>query len=256
MVEGWEYPDTTCIDGGDIYTGSITANKIAAHTITADKITTDWLTALHIRTASSGSRCEMDSNGFRIYGSSETFYDSGGTYRGVIWGYGSIPALMIDGSQGLQLDAQYGWLKGHGYSGIELNSDGVLKLNSSGIWCNNFIKPTIDAVYNLGDSAYRWSTLYLKTLNMETSGATARIYGLAYHHLNSWEEEDDLQIVKNMKPDKDKQHIDINSVHKGLLDKEGWYDLGSTIGLLFGAVKKLSERLDIIEDNIKVDKIE
>lgn len=40
LVSNWT-TNTTWIDGGKIYTGSITANKIAANTITADKIATD-----------------------------------------------------------------------------------------------------------------------------------------------------------------------------------------------------------------------
>lgn len=44
LVSNWT-TNTTWIDGGKIYTGSITADKIAANSITADKIATDAITA-------------------------------------------------------------------------------------------------------------------------------------------------------------------------------------------------------------------
>lgn len=37
-ISGWRYAATTYIDGGDIYTGTITANSIAADTITLNKL--------------------------------------------------------------------------------------------------------------------------------------------------------------------------------------------------------------------------
>jgi phage minor structural protein len=45
LVEGWKYPSTTLIDGGNIYTGTITANQIASRTITANEIATGTITA-------------------------------------------------------------------------------------------------------------------------------------------------------------------------------------------------------------------
>jgi phage minor structural protein len=45
-LDEWKYPtDTTKIDGGQIYTGSVTAKQIAAHTITSSHIDTAGLTA-------------------------------------------------------------------------------------------------------------------------------------------------------------------------------------------------------------------
>jgi phage minor structural protein len=41
----WQFEDTTYIDGGRIYTNSITANEIAAGTITADLLDVNYLTA-------------------------------------------------------------------------------------------------------------------------------------------------------------------------------------------------------------------
>lgn len=46
LTEGWKYPGTTYIDGGDIYTNSITANQIASKTITANEINVSSLSAL------------------------------------------------------------------------------------------------------------------------------------------------------------------------------------------------------------------
>jgi len=37
IISGWRYGSTTYINGGNIYTGTVTANEIAANTITADK---------------------------------------------------------------------------------------------------------------------------------------------------------------------------------------------------------------------------
>lgn len=45
LVDGWKYSNTTYIDGGDIYTGTVTANQIASRTITANKIASGTLTA-------------------------------------------------------------------------------------------------------------------------------------------------------------------------------------------------------------------
>lgn len=44
LVEGWKYADTTFINGGDIYTGTVTANQIASKTITANEIKSGTLT--------------------------------------------------------------------------------------------------------------------------------------------------------------------------------------------------------------------
>jgi len=44
IISGWRYGATTYINGGDIYTGTITASQIAAGTITANEISTGTLT--------------------------------------------------------------------------------------------------------------------------------------------------------------------------------------------------------------------
>lgn len=48
-VDDWSY-DSTSIDGGKIYTGTITADKIASNSITSDKITSNSITAEKIVT--------------------------------------------------------------------------------------------------------------------------------------------------------------------------------------------------------------
>lgn len=44
----WAYPNTTYIDGGNIYTNTVTANQIAANTITANEIASNAIRARHI----------------------------------------------------------------------------------------------------------------------------------------------------------------------------------------------------------------
>lgn len=52
LVDGWKYPGTTYIDGGDIYTNSVTANQIASRTILANNIKAGEITANEIKTGS------------------------------------------------------------------------------------------------------------------------------------------------------------------------------------------------------------
>lgn len=94
VVEGWRYSTTTYIDGGDIYTGTITADKIASRTITADKIatgtitaneiTSDWITGKKFRTSSSYPMITFDSSEIAGYNSSGTkqFYINASDGRG------------------------------------------------------------------------------------------------------------------------------------------------------------------------------
>ena len=44
-IKLWQYADTTFIDGGNLYTNTVTANKIAAGAITAEKIAANSITA-------------------------------------------------------------------------------------------------------------------------------------------------------------------------------------------------------------------
>ena len=62
LVSNWT-TNTTWIDGGKIYTGSITADKIAANSITADKIATDAITAGKIATDAIKSHNYISSGG-------------------------------------------------------------------------------------------------------------------------------------------------------------------------------------------------
>lgn len=48
FTDVWKYPNTTYINGGSIYTGSITANQISAGAITADKISANSIDATKI----------------------------------------------------------------------------------------------------------------------------------------------------------------------------------------------------------------
>jgi uncharacterized protein YjbI with pentapeptide repeats len=45
LTDGWLYPDTTYIDGGNLYTGTVTANSIASKTITANEIKAGTITS-------------------------------------------------------------------------------------------------------------------------------------------------------------------------------------------------------------------
>lgn len=62
LVSNWT-TNTTWIDGGKIYTGSITADKIAANSITADKIAANSITADKIATDAIKSRNYISSGG-------------------------------------------------------------------------------------------------------------------------------------------------------------------------------------------------
>lgn len=68
----WKYPDTTEIDGGKIYTNSITANQIQVDSLSA--ISANMGTFIGGNAGS--DRVEIDNNGIRVY-------DAAGTLRGV-----------------------------------------------------------------------------------------------------------------------------------------------------------------------------
>lgn len=63
LVSNWT-TNTTWIDGGKIYTGSITADKIAANSITADKIATDAIRSKNYVANSTGSFLNLKDGSF------------------------------------------------------------------------------------------------------------------------------------------------------------------------------------------------
>jgi len=107
LVKNWAHPsDQTKINGGQIYTQSITTDQIAANAVHASQIYTAKLSALSanlgqviagdivgvdIRTATSGQRVAMDSNGLRLETGATTFTygDSSHTYGDSTRKYGS-----------------------------------------------------------------------------------------------------------------------------------------------------------------------
>ena len=109
VATGWAYSgDSTYINGGTIYTGTIVANSIAATTITADKmnvstlssisanigtITAGTITGTTIRTAATGQRVQMDSDGLFLYdsGGNKTF----GAFLDYFSGEGDIGDVLI-----------------------------------------------------------------------------------------------------------------------------------------------------------------
>lgn len=64
----WRFPNSTYIDGGKIYTGSITANQIAAGTITANQIAAGSITSDRLRIGeTTGARTEISHNLIKVY---------------------------------------------------------------------------------------------------------------------------------------------------------------------------------------------
>jgi len=179
----------------------------------------------------------------------------------------------------------------------------------STIWImdDTAFRPSTDNAYDLGSSSYRIRDFYLygqATLNCQgafypflfvkdVDGAdpclrsTAAMYGtigdptnylfricscyVFYKYLSSFEALDDVAILKQMKPKREKrlkgnkkveveeEVIDLNTVHPALKDETGeLVDLGALTGFLIGVCKKLVDRIEKLEAeiaNIKRERI-
>jgi len=168
----WAHPDdVTRIDGGQIYTGSITSEQITA----------DWITGKKFRTSDSFPRIEFDSNqiaGFASDGTKQFYIQSsdGKAYAGgVVLDASGITAggghVVIDGNgitvYGEKLmfkDLQTLELSGQVYgSGPAL----ILKSGTNG---NIVLRPSLDVVvegnlepsgtWNLGSSTSKWNEVH------------------------------------------------------------------------------------------------
>jgi len=84
--------DQTKIDGGEIYTDTVTATQINVATLSAisadiGTVTSGTITGATIQTsASANTGVKMSTNSINIYGNSLKFYSTGGVLQSSIWG--------------------------------------------------------------------------------------------------------------------------------------------------------------------------
>lgn len=89
-VEGWKHAsDVTKIDGGDIYTNSITATQIAAGTITATEISGDQLDVVATKTGTLNvdEYITVGITNIKIDGTNKRIIVNDGTYDRILIGY-------------------------------------------------------------------------------------------------------------------------------------------------------------------------
>ena len=125
--------DKTMINGGKIYTGSVTADKIAANAITADKIAVDAIKSKNYVANSAGSFLNLSNGSFDSkylkWDSSGKITSTGGTIGGITINNGNLTASAINQYH------KFGWITEEGSGDLiyrkdtaEFSSSGVIKL--------------------------------------------------------------------------------------------------------------------------------
>ena len=125
--------DKTMINGGKIYTGSVTADKIAANAITADKIAVDAIKSKNYVANSVGSFLNLSNGSFDSkylkWDSSGKITSTGGTIGGITINNGNLTASAINQYH------KFGWITEEGSGDLiyrkdtaEFSSSGVIKL--------------------------------------------------------------------------------------------------------------------------------
>lgn len=123
----------TMINGGKIYTGSVTAEKIAANAITADKIAVDAIKSKNYVANSAGSFLNLSNGSFDSkylkWDSSGKITSTGGTIGGITINNGNLTASAINQYH------KFGWITEEGSGDLiyrkdtaEFSSSGVIKL--------------------------------------------------------------------------------------------------------------------------------
>jgi hypothetical protein len=92
---------STYINGGKIWTGTVTADSIVADTAILDKIWAGTITGKIFQTDTAGSRIVINSTAMSVYGDIIDFYNSSSIIKGYM--YGTSNAFMIFGADQLAL---------------------------------------------------------------------------------------------------------------------------------------------------------
>ena len=136
--------DKTMINGGKIYTGSVTADKIAANAITADKIAVDAIKSKNYVANSAGSFLNLSNGSFDSkylkWDSSGKITSTGGTIGGITINNGNLTASAINQYH------KFGWITEEGSGDLIYRKD-TAKFSSSGV-----IKLTYDATIKNQDT--------------------------------------------------------------------------------------------------------
>lgn len=244
-----------------------------------------------IRTASSGTRIEMASNALSSYDANYLrmkldaeqlkFYDTAGLLSSWIYG----------GNSGANKDLFI--------QAIDRVVIGQTTLFGDVTFSDSFI-PTVTNQHDLGTSALAWRATYTRKVQSDYDLTITADSGYIIHHshmqpdgnntydigddANAWrtvsaynfndkclylDNEDDLGIIKNMQPLRDKKgkiildkktgkpKLDNKSLPEWMQvksrakdDKEPFRNLGHTVDLLLGAIRKLTDRIEKLEDII------
>ncbi len=175
--------DTTKIDGGDIYTDTVTATQISVTNLAAinadlGTVTAGTITGLTIQTsASANTGIKLDIYGEKVYGQTINFYAaSGSTAYGQVYAGVSCFYLMGINGANIIIDA--------GGGGLNLNSNGTgqIAYNGTNVLLYVTTRPSADNTVDLGTSSYEFKDLYIDgTANLDaidlhqapTTGLTA-----------------------------------------------------------------------------------
>jgi hypothetical protein len=155
---------------------------------------------------------------------------------------------------------------------------------------SNLIPVTSEGVLSpldLGDGDHYWNSsriyqMYTGYINStgdiiaDQAGCDCKFYSIRWYTHPAWDEYDDLEIIKAMKPDKkNPKEMDRNTIHPDLFarkkvyekqlngkikatvidepDENQFMDLGNNIGLIYGGLRKIIEKIEILEEeNMKL----
>lgn len=232
------------IDTRELKALSVSTGKLGANSVTADKIFVGWLSAITADLGTvtvgtivgGGSGVKLRSAiWYQTSGGLDRAYLEAGTSQFQIWTNAGINVLVgANGAECTIYGANKVWLKtlGEGVQVAESGGDPHLTPQNSGSgW--------------LGNALVYWEGGY--------------IYNLYYHNIYTFQDHDDIALVKNMRP-KVIEHrqrkeviIDPESLPPEVRDQHGseFINAGALQGLTLGAIKQMAERIELLEEEVR-----